>query len=97
MEKKLNFTDQALNQIELITKGEKNKLSRDFMNFILSENFQSVIPTTNWMFPVTDIKVPETFENIPKPEKVLLMDSSIIEKNRKKWTVSYTHLRAHET
>ena len=30
-------------------------------------------------------KVPETFENIPKPEKVLLMDSSIIEKNRKKW------------
>ena len=66
-------------------KGEKNKLSRDFMNFILSENFQSVIPTTNWMFPVTDIKVPETFENIPKPEKVLLMDSSVIEKNRKKW------------
>ena len=42
-------------------KGEKNKLSRDFMKFILSENFQSVIPTTNWMFPVTDIKVPETF------------------------------------
>jgi len=69
----------------ITTKGEKNKLSRDFMKFILSENFQSVIPTTNWMFPVTDIKVPETFENIPKPEKVLLMDSSIIEKNRKKW------------
>ena len=28
MEKKLNFTDQALNQIELITKGEKNKFFR---------------------------------------------------------------------
>ena len=69
----------------ITTKGEKNKLSRDFMKFILSENFQSVIPTTNWMFPVTDIKVPETFEQIPKPEKVLLMDSSIIEKNRKIW------------
>ena len=28
MEKKLNFTDQALNQINLITKGEKNKFFR---------------------------------------------------------------------
>ena len=66
-------------------KGEKNKLSRDFMSFILSENFQSVIPTTNWMFPVTNIQVPETFEKLPKPEKVLLMNSSEIEQNRKKW------------
>ena len=28
MEKKLNFTDQALNQINLITKGEKKKYFR---------------------------------------------------------------------
>ena len=28
MEKKLNFTDQALNQINLIAKGEKNKFFR---------------------------------------------------------------------
>jgi len=28
MEKKLNFTEQALNQINLITKGEKNKFFR---------------------------------------------------------------------
>ena len=28
MEKKLNFTDQALNQINLMTKGEKNKFFR---------------------------------------------------------------------
>ena len=28
MEKKLNFTDQALNQIDLITKGKKNKFFR---------------------------------------------------------------------
>ena len=28
MEKKLSFTDQALNQINLITKGEKNKFFR---------------------------------------------------------------------
>tara|TARA_B100001057_G_scaffold490660_1_gene579385 strand:- start:282 stop:596 length:315 start_codon:yes stop_codon:yes gene_type:complete len=28
MEKKLNFTDQALNQINLITKGNKNKFFR---------------------------------------------------------------------
>ena len=28
MEKKLNFTDQALNQINLITKGDKKKYFR---------------------------------------------------------------------
>ena len=28
MEKKLNFTDQALNQINLMTRGEKNKFFR---------------------------------------------------------------------
>ena len=82
------FDDGHYLQVEVAAitkKGSKSKLSFDFMNFILSEKFQSVIPTTNWMFPVTNIKLPDTFENLNKPSKALLMNSDDIENNRKKW------------
>ena len=39
-----------------ILKSSKNKkLSRDFLNFMITEDFQSVIPSTNIMYPVTKI------------------------------------------
>lgn len=48
-------------------------LADQFMAFILTEEFQSMIPTTNWSFPAalsTD-KWPEGFQELPMPDKVL--------------------------
>ena len=75
-------------QIEVmaITKTTKNyELSNKFLEFILEEKIQSLIPTTNWMFPATKVVLPETFSNLKLPKKVFLIDSGKVFKNRKKW------------
>lgn len=48
-------------------------LADQFLEFILTEDFQTMIPTTNWSFPAalaTD-KWPEGFQQLPMPETVL--------------------------
>ncbi len=49
-------------------------LARDFLAFMLTEDFQSAIPTTNWMYPaVTPAEgLPEGFETLMRPETSLL-------------------------
>ncbi|MCJ8336348.1 MAG: ABC transporter substrate-binding protein, partial [Epibacterium sp.] len=48
-------------------------LADQFMEFILSEEFQSMIPTTNWSFPaaLAEDKWPEGFKQLATPETVL--------------------------
>ncbi len=73
-------------EVAAITKkGSVSPLASDFMSFILDDKFQKIIPTTNWMFPVTGVELPDTFLNLKKPNIVLLMDANEIEKNRKIW------------
>lgn len=49
-------------------------LADQFMAFILTEEFQSMIPTSNWSFPAAlpEQKWPQTFQDLPKPGKVLV-------------------------
>ena len=69
-----------------ILNNSKNKdLANKFLNFMLSEEFQSVIPSTNIMYPVTNIKdLPEAFEKLEVP-KFIQMDPKEINKNKEKW------------
>ena len=69
-----------------ILNNSKNKdLANRFLNFMLSEEFQSVIPSTNIMYPVTNIKdLPEAFEKLEVP-KFIQMDPKEINKNKEKW------------
>ena len=69
-----------------ILNNSKNKdLANKFLNFMLSEKFQSVIPSTNIMYPVTNIKdLPEAFEKLEVP-KFIQMDPKEINKNKEKW------------
>ncbi|MEL6840596.1 MAG: thiamine ABC transporter substrate binding subunit [Pseudomonadota bacterium] len=48
-------------------------LADEFMAFILTPEFQSLIPTTNWSFPAAlpQDQWPEGFQTLPQPEKVL--------------------------
>jgi len=52
------------------------ELARQFLDFMLSEAFQSVIPTTNWMYPAAlpAEALPEGFETLIQPETALLFD-----------------------
>lgn len=49
------------------------ELADQFMAFILTEDFQSMIPTTNWSFPAAlpEYQWPEGFRDLPAPETVL--------------------------
>ncbi|MDA7427834.1 thiamine ABC transporter substrate binding subunit [Primorskyibacter aestuariivivens] len=62
--------------VELAAKlaGTDNpELADQFMAFILTEEFQSMIPTSNWSLPAAlpKEKWPEQFQQLPLPEKVL--------------------------
>ena len=69
-----------------ILKSSKNKfIAKNFLNFMLSEDFQSVIPSTNIMYPVTKIKkLPEAYQSLEIP-KVLQIDPTIIKSNKEIW------------
>ncbi|MCF6321152.1 MAG: thiamine ABC transporter substrate binding subunit [Rhizobiaceae bacterium] len=81
-------------QIEVagILKSSKNqKLARRFMQFMLSEKFQDIIPTTNWTYPVIKTKkgLPEGFKTLEVPATALLMDGKEAESNRKQWIAEW--------
>lgn len=50
-------------------------LADDFLQFMVSERFQSIIPTTNWMYPAVmpGDGLPEGFDTLVQPEKSLLL------------------------
>lgn len=52
---------------------DNGDLADQFLAFILTEDFQTMIPTTNWSFPaaLTEDKWPEGFQDLPMPETVL--------------------------
>ena len=52
---------------------DNGDLADQFLAFILTEDFQTMIPTTNWSFPaaLTEDKWPEGFQELPMPETVL--------------------------
>jgi len=71
----------------MLKSSKQPKLARRFMQFVVSDRFQSIIPTTNWMFPATNPHppLPSQFETLAQPNRTLLTDSAVVEKNRKNW------------
>ena len=62
-------------------------LARDFLAFILTPDFQSIIPTGNWAYPVIEgIDLPAEFAKLIKVDKPLYIDPETVAKNRREWT-----------
>ena len=84
----ISFTEGNYLSIEFagILKSSTNKkMANNFVNFMISEEFQSVIPSTNIMYPVTTINnLPAAFKSLEIP-KVLQINPSEISKNKDKW------------
>lgn len=70
-----------------ILEGAPNReAAEEFLDFVLTEDFQSVIPTTNWMFPVVpETWLPGSFDIAIVPEKSLILDYTEIEANYERW------------
>jgi len=61
------------------------ELAHKFLAFMVSSKFQNVIPTTNWMFPVTPVTggLPSAFPSLPK--KSLMIAPEDVAAHRKAW------------
>ena len=72
------FTEGHYMQVEVAGKlaaTDQPELANAFLAFIGSEAFQSVIPTTNWMYPAVTpaVGLPAGFETLIQPETSLLL------------------------
>jgi thiamine transport system substrate-binding protein len=68
------FTDGHAIQIEaagLLGAAKNRENAKKFLDFMISPDFQSLIPLTNWMYPVIAIPLPDSFRINPKSGKPL--------------------------
>ena len=84
------FTEGHYQQIEVagIVRGsERQALARDFLEFMLSEAFQRIIPTTNWMYPAAlpAAQLPVEFGRLIDPSPALRFDDQTVAARRKAW------------
>ena len=79
------FTEGHLMQIEvaaIMASTDKEKLAKSFLAFLLSDKVQSIIPTTNWMYPVKKptLALPEAFDiKVAKDKAIFLQPNSVPE------------------
>lgn len=72
------FSEGHYMQIEVagkIATTDQPELADQFLQFMVTDAFQSVIPTTNWMYPAVtpEAGLPEGFETLIQPEKALIV------------------------
>lgn len=83
------FPEGHLMEVEVAgvtASSDDAQLARSFMQFMLSEPFQSAIPEGNWMYPaVMPAALPASFEGLPRPEKSTLAAPEEVETNRRAW------------
>ena len=60
----------------ILEKSEKKQLAADFLKFMTSSEAQSIIPTTNWMYPVKqpDTVLPAAFKEGLSEIKPIYLD-----------------------
>jgi len=93
------FAEGHYQQIEvagMIASSKNQKLAKQFLSFMQSEKFQSIIPENNWMFPAAlpQDKLPEAFKTLIDPAPVLLFDENEATKNRKAWVKEWLNALA---
>ncbi|NDV87374.1 thiamine ABC transporter substrate binding subunit [Aurantimonas aggregata] len=84
------FSDGHYLQIEvaaMLANADQPELARRFLAFMLTPEFQSIIPTTNWSLPVIDgIDLPAEFGRLVDVTTPIFVDPETVAANRRAWT-----------
>ena len=93
------FSEGHYQQIEvagIVASSKQPKLAKQFLTFMLSEEFQSIIPANNWMFPAAlpADKLPKAFKTLIDPTPALLFAEDDVAKNRKAWVKEWQNVLA---
>ena len=72
-----SFSEGHYMQVEVAARlegSDQPELAQEFLSFMLSDSFQSAIPTTNWMYPAVTPNggLPDGFETLVQPSRALL-------------------------
>ena len=84
------FSEGHYQQIEvagMLRSSRQKQLAGEFLEFMLSEDFQKIIPTTNWMYPAVagDTLLPAEFAELIDPSPALLLEETQVARERKAW------------
>ncbi|HEY0034123.1 MAG TPA: thiamine ABC transporter substrate binding subunit [Devosia sp.] len=84
------FSEGHLVQTEvagMLKSSDQPDLARAFLQYLASADAQKIIPTTNWMLPVTrlDDALDPAFAGLPQPEKTLALTDEAIATNSQRW------------
>ncbi|MBM6593317.1 thiamine ABC transporter substrate binding subunit [Microvirga pudoricolor] len=95
-EKKDNYRAAAFSEghylhVELAGRTRTTKqpeLAKSFLDFVLTEPFQSAIPETNWMYPAKNPAsgTPAIFKDMVQPSKALIFTPEEVLENRRAFT-----------
>ena len=68
----------------MLANSDQPELAQAFLDFMLTDAFQSAIPTTNWMYPAVtpEAGLPEGFESLIRPSTALLLSPAEAEAQR---------------
>jgi thiamine transport system substrate-binding protein len=83
-----DFSEGHYIQVEVAAKtktSQYQQLADRFLSFMLSDEFQNIIPTGNWMYPVTGVELPKGFETLTVPSTSLSFSAQDVAKQRKGW------------
>jgi len=88
------FSEGHYMQIEvagLTKKGAENPKAKEFLSFVVSPEFQDIIPETNWMLPAAATSKPlnPVFNKLVQPDNALLYSSDDVALNRKDWVAEW--------
>tara|TARA_B100000700_G_scaffold229271_1_gene253441 strand:- start:361 stop:1371 length:1011 start_codon:yes stop_codon:yes gene_type:complete len=84
------FEEGHYRQVEVaarLTQSTQPELAKEFLQFLLSDEVQSIIPTSNWMLPAVHIDqaLPEAFQDNEFPSKSLSFAPTEVSVERKRW------------
>ncbi|MCK0165382.1 thiamine ABC transporter substrate binding subunit [Marinobacter sp. S6332] len=71
----------------LVESSDQKELGREFLDFMLSADFQRHIPLKNVMYPATDLgdELPSVFDKLIQPEEALYFDPKTVSDSRRQW------------
>lgn len=82
-------TGTCVTQVEyagVLVGAENPELARDLVEFMLSDEWQEAVALSNFVYPVTDVELPEEFRLwAPRPKDPVRLDAAVVSRNLDDW------------
>jgi thiamine transport system substrate-binding protein len=93
-----NFSEGHYIQVEVaaqLSASQHPQLAAQFMQFVVSPQFQNTLPTGNWMYPVVKTPLPAGFEQMVVPAKPLQYSAKEVAEHHNQWMQTWQNAVSH--